>query len=276
MFGSASNGGAFLRDLREHWVARCVLLLWAVIGFYDTFGSQFLPPEWSQKRPSVFQLVTMTSGWLSWGAWLVIGAASLLIFSIWRAPLGAKAKTAGLAILAAVVVSCFAYYAVWPVQPRGPSLPPLLAKMDADFPSNDFQEPFDWDVKFSPTTVTKVRGNIYYNNQTMSKFIAFYVPNQNVYETCQRLALDLSRILVGPPNIVVNGKRERWPFKMSMQVDGDTNPQTSENAKFTGVVYLYYEGHLQDEERAQLRKRFLEQGATLRFVAAELLRQELK
>jgi len=72
----------FLGDLRRHRIARWVFLLWAIVSTYDTFGSQFLPDDWAQKRRTVYQLIVMTTGWLSWETWLLIGAAILTVFAL--------------------------------------------------------------------------------------------------------------------------------------------------------------------------------------------------
>jgi hypothetical protein len=72
----------FLGELRKHRVARWVFLFWALVATYDTAGSQFLPPEWAQQRPTVYQVVSMTTGFLSWEAWLLVGALALAIFAL--------------------------------------------------------------------------------------------------------------------------------------------------------------------------------------------------
>ena len=59
------------------WVRWCVYI-WAPIGAYDTFASQLLPPSWRDRAPTIYQVVTVTSGWLSWQEWLLIGMAILL------------------------------------------------------------------------------------------------------------------------------------------------------------------------------------------------------
>src|ERR1700680_3120341 len=82
MLDAVWNRLEFLGDLRKHRIARWAFLLWAVVSTYDTFGSQFLPDDWAQKRPTVYQLIIMTTGWLSWEAWLLIGAAILAIFAL--------------------------------------------------------------------------------------------------------------------------------------------------------------------------------------------------
>jgi hypothetical protein len=82
MLDALWNRVEFLGDLRKHRIARWIFLLWAAASVYDTFGSQFLPDDWAQKRPTVYQLVVMTTGWLPWQAWLLIGAIILVIFAI--------------------------------------------------------------------------------------------------------------------------------------------------------------------------------------------------
>jgi hypothetical protein len=57
----------------RRWV-RVALGVWAVICFYDTAGSQFLPPSWQSKRPTVYTGVEMTTGLLPFWLWLVVGA----------------------------------------------------------------------------------------------------------------------------------------------------------------------------------------------------------
>lgn len=82
MFDAAWNRLEFLGELRKHRIARWLFLLWAIVGIYDLVGSEFLPPELAQKRPTIYQLISMTSGWLSWNAWLLIGAVLLVIFAL--------------------------------------------------------------------------------------------------------------------------------------------------------------------------------------------------
>jgi hypothetical protein len=72
----------FLGELRKHPIARWVIVAWAVISIYDTGGSQLLPTQWAQNRPTVYQVLAMTTGWLSWQAWLLIGALVLTVFAL--------------------------------------------------------------------------------------------------------------------------------------------------------------------------------------------------
>jgi hypothetical protein len=72
----------FLGDLRKHRIARWLFLFWAISGAYDLCASQFIPTEWSQKWPKIYQLVAMTTGWLSVEGWMLIGAAILVVFAV--------------------------------------------------------------------------------------------------------------------------------------------------------------------------------------------------
>jgi hypothetical protein len=60
--------------LRRHPIIAGIAAVWAVISFYDTACSQLLPASWAQSRPTVYQVVVMTTGWLSLQTWLAIGA----------------------------------------------------------------------------------------------------------------------------------------------------------------------------------------------------------
>ena len=52
---------------------RWIFPIWAAISLYDTAGSQ-LAPEWlKQKLPNLYGFIVMTSGWLPWWAWVIIG-----------------------------------------------------------------------------------------------------------------------------------------------------------------------------------------------------------
>jgi heme/copper-type cytochrome/quinol oxidase subunit 2 len=67
---------------REHTLVKWLLAGWALISIYDTGGSQLLPTEWAQKRPTVYQVLSMSTGWLSWDGWLVVGAAMIALFAV--------------------------------------------------------------------------------------------------------------------------------------------------------------------------------------------------
>jgi hypothetical protein len=60
--------------LRRHRIIAGIAAVWAIISFYDTACSQLLPASWAQSRPTVYQVVVMTTGWLSLQAWLAVGA----------------------------------------------------------------------------------------------------------------------------------------------------------------------------------------------------------
>jgi hypothetical protein len=84
MFDRIWNRFEFLGELRKHHIARWVLAIYAIVSLYDTAGSEFLPPAWAQKRPTVYQIVAMTTGWISFDGWLFIGAVLIFIFALER------------------------------------------------------------------------------------------------------------------------------------------------------------------------------------------------
>jgi len=110
----------------------------------------------------------------------------------------------------------------------------------------------------------------------MTKFLSLYVPDSNVFETSKRLGGNLNTILDSMPNIIVNGNPEHWNFIVKRWYDGDANPLTSEDLKFTGAVYLYFEGHLSNEERVELSNIFKNQGAHLIFRGLDSINSKTK
>jgi hypothetical protein len=60
--------------LRPLWVRICVPVT-AVIGFYDAGVTQLVPREQAEKFPKVYQLISVTSGFLPWWGWILVLAA---------------------------------------------------------------------------------------------------------------------------------------------------------------------------------------------------------
>jgi len=56
-----------LGGLRTKWL----LSVWLVVGVYDLACSQFLPSNISERMPNVWQMIEMTTGWLSPLGWTV-------------------------------------------------------------------------------------------------------------------------------------------------------------------------------------------------------------
>ena len=56
--------------LRYLWV-KIGLGLWGIIGVYDLLLSQIIPDEVGKRFPRVRHVMSMTSGWLPWWAWLL-------------------------------------------------------------------------------------------------------------------------------------------------------------------------------------------------------------
>jgi hypothetical protein len=162
-------------------------------------------------------------------------------------------------------------YAMIPVKPPD-NTPPLLEQMENDFPGMDELIGW-WNVQLSETSSTRVTVIIYSDIRTMTKFVAFYVPDVSVFETCKHLAGRFDDIIEGPPTLTINGKPVHTQSFVVKRFMGDPDPQSSLAEKFTGVAYIYYEGNLTDEERVELRREFAAQNITLMFRGEEFLPQ---
>jgi len=62
------------RDIAGRPWFRTVGLIWFCVGAWDLTLSQFVPEEYSRNFPKLYQVVGMTAGWISLGAWLMLGA----------------------------------------------------------------------------------------------------------------------------------------------------------------------------------------------------------
>jgi hypothetical protein len=58
------------------WTA-VALVIWAIISAWDTAVSELLPASWANKAPKVYGVIEMTSGWLPFWGWLLVGIAIL-------------------------------------------------------------------------------------------------------------------------------------------------------------------------------------------------------
>ncbi|HUC49028.1 MAG TPA: hypothetical protein VMA30_06535 [Xanthobacteraceae bacterium] len=159
----------------------------------------------------------------------------------------------------------------WPID----HTPPLLRRMQTDFPGMDATIGW-WNVRFSENSSNTVTVIVYDDIRTMTKFVAFYVPDIAVFETCQHLAGRFGDLLKGPPTMTMNGKPIESRSFVVKRFQGDPDPQSSLSNKFTGAAYIYYEGALTDEQRVDLRKLFAAQGVTLMFRGQEFLKTEAK
>lgn len=61
---------------------RAFMLLWVALSTWDLLVAQFLPPEWANKSPRVYDALVAMSGWLPWRTWALIGLGILLALSI--------------------------------------------------------------------------------------------------------------------------------------------------------------------------------------------------
>jgi hypothetical protein len=152
--------------------------------------------------------------------------------------------------------------------------PLLLQRMRSDFVGMNALSGL-WDVYLSKNNPTRVQVIIYSDMRSLAKFITFYVP-RDVFETCKHLAARLDDIAEGPPMLTINGEPVHTQMRIISKVEGDPNFQSSENEKFTGAVYVYYEGYLSDEQRVELRKLFSDHNVTLIFRGHEFMNLESK
>lgn len=64
-------------------LCRIAFYFWAGVSIWDTAVSQFLPDSISKDAPKAyqiaFQVAGVTSGWLPWWAWLLIGAGVVIV-----------------------------------------------------------------------------------------------------------------------------------------------------------------------------------------------------
>jgi hypothetical protein len=67
-----------LRDIAERPWFRAFISVWGAIGAWDLILSQIVREEYSRNVPKLYQVVGMTTGWLSLWTWLMIGALSLV------------------------------------------------------------------------------------------------------------------------------------------------------------------------------------------------------
>lgn len=71
--------------LARPW-AKALLYIWAIIAVWDTLVAQLLPPEVSEKAPSVYvvghKVLSVMSGWFPWWGWVIGLLLILLAISI--------------------------------------------------------------------------------------------------------------------------------------------------------------------------------------------------
>jgi hypothetical protein len=255
---------------QTHWLPRWLerRSWWVKWSFAGGLGllSAFLPTvlglSWQQigvaMGVTLILIAVIGGGWEGTNEWRVKHEKS---------PLKLKKEyvvaTCGLLL---VGVIC---YLTAPKQPPD-NRPALLKLMEADFPGTDELRGV-WEVHLSETTINYVQVVIHSDIRTMTKFVTFYVPNLDVFESCKHLSQNFETILRGPSLLTVNGKPVTSAVIITKQFAGDPDRQTSEKEKFTGAVYIYYEGSMSDEQRVELRKLFADKGANLMFRGHEFL-----
>jgi len=88
---------------RPKW--KGLLIVWAVIGVYDQFADQIAPSWLEQHMPKVRDMISVTTGWLPWWAWLWIGTAIIAAASIeYAARLSSPIKSRALRTVARLAV----------------------------------------------------------------------------------------------------------------------------------------------------------------------------
>src|SRR3990170_643025 len=69
-----------LAAVMQSRLARIVLGLWAVVAFWDTLGSQLMPPDVKEKWPTAFDGIAKTTGYFPFWVWILAGAGFLMAF----------------------------------------------------------------------------------------------------------------------------------------------------------------------------------------------------
>lgn len=80
--GWLSDRVAYLRAAISRPFPKIALLLFALVGVWDTFAAQFLSPELAREAPTVYTVFFAMSGWLSWYWWVIAVLTVLLIFAV--------------------------------------------------------------------------------------------------------------------------------------------------------------------------------------------------
>jgi hypothetical protein len=88
-----------VRNIFERRWVKIGVAVWAVVGTYDTFISQFVPESWAQKFPKMHEIIAATSGWLPLWGWLLILAgiiiAALLEYAVRKSRSHSRLAAAG-------------------------------------------------------------------------------------------------------------------------------------------------------------------------------------
>ena len=71
-----------LRDALDRPWVWAAWVLWVLIGIYDTVGSQLLPKAIRDRVPSIYEVVSVTSGWLPLWGWALLGMAIIVAAAV--------------------------------------------------------------------------------------------------------------------------------------------------------------------------------------------------
>jgi hypothetical protein len=145
-----------------------------------------------------------------------------------------------------------------------PAMPDLKQCFKTDFPKylkrDGTVSVTDGPVRFD------ILAQIHEDYTAHSKFVSFYVPHVPDYKhnaaraACEYLATNL--------NHLVDGMHDPEGMKVQSQSAGDATWTSQEQLKFSGAVFIYYEGSLTLMEMADIEKRFLAVSANVKLRGA--------
>jgi hypothetical protein len=68
-----------IEELLKQPLIRLLLVFWAASGVWDLVLGEYIPEEYAQHLPRVYQVVAMTAGLLSWQLWLLTGHGIVIL-----------------------------------------------------------------------------------------------------------------------------------------------------------------------------------------------------
>jgi hypothetical protein len=229
------------------WV-RALLLLWALVGGWNTFRGELIPPRLAEKLPNTFGIVAVVNQALPIWAWLLGFAAILVIASfeyVHRLKVSLSAPPASL-------------QSDTP-PPKKAELPPSLSDLFA----NDFTAY----LQQTQTTTLKSDAGIDYeigvkllmDFPSKTEFMAFFIPFKYPPAT-ERL---LRFLAVEHRNILAQMQGAGGDIAGGYTGDSTLTPR--KNLTFTGRVYIYHEEDMDDVTRGDVAALFRQNGSDVIF-----------
>lgn len=109
-------------------------------------------------------------------------------------------------------------------------------------------------------TKFKIKSNVYYDFESMTKFISYYIPSHpKTFEICRDLTIHYKDVLNSSDGLVVESK-----------VPG-LRPVNSKDLKFTGIIYIYHEYPLFEKQKRDLYDLYEQNGLFVQFLDSEYL-----